>query len=105
SAFKQLVTLTAGATTSVAAKIARVVDTPGWITADWHVHSIDSPDSEVTRRERVATQMAEGNDFFTPSDHDYRSDFGPTIEEMGVGDLIATAPGAEITTFDYGHFN
>ena len=24
---------------------------------------------------------------------------------MGVGNLIATAPSAEITTFDYGHFN
>ncbi|HYB98372.1 MAG TPA: CehA/McbA family metallohydrolase [Candidatus Limnocylindrales bacterium] len=105
SAFKQLVTVTAGATTSVAAQIAQVVETPGWITADWHVHSIDSPDSEVTRAERVATQIAEGTDFFTPSDHDYRSDFGPTIAAMGVGDLIATAPGAEITTFDYGHFN
>lgn len=105
SAFQQMVTLTAGATTTVAAQIAEVVETPGWISADWHVHSIDSPDSEVTRKERVATHLAEGIDFFTPSDHDYRSDFGPTIAAMGVQELIATTPGGEITTFDYGHFN
>jgi hypothetical protein len=62
-------------------------------------------DSEVSRTERVATQLAEGIDFFTPSEHDIRVDFQPTVAAMGVGHLIATAPSAEITTFDYGHFN
>ena len=105
SAFTQAVTIVPGSTTTVAAQIARVVDTPGFIGADFHVHAIDSPDSEVTRVERVATEVAEGMDFFTPSDHDFRADFVPTIAAMGVGDLIAVAPSAEITTFDYGHFN
>jgi hypothetical protein len=105
SLYQQDVTITAGATTTVAATIARVVDTPGFIAADFHLHSLDSPDAQVTRTERVATQLAEGIDFFTPSDHDIRVDFEPTIEAMGVGNLIATAPSAEITTFDYGHFN
>jgi hypothetical protein len=49
--------------------------------------------------------LADGMDFFTPSDHDFRSDFVPTITAMGVGNLIAVSPSAEITTFDYGHFN
>jgi hypothetical protein len=105
SAFEQNVTITAGATTSVTAQIARVIDTPGFICGDFHVHSINSPDCEVTNEERVATMLAEGMDFFTPSDHDFRADFGPTIANMDVGDLISTAQSAEITTFDYGHFN
>jgi hypothetical protein len=105
SLFSQDVTIAAGTTTTVAARLARVVDTPGFIAGDFHIHAIDSPDSEVTRTERVATQLAEGIDFFTPSEHDIRVDFAPTIAAMGVGDLIATAPSAEITTFDYGHFN
>jgi len=105
SLYAQPVTITAGSLTTVAAQIARVIDTSGFITADFHIHAIDSPDSEVTREERVATQLAEGIDFFTPSEHDIRVDFAPTVAAMGVGDLIATAPSAEITTFDYGHFN
>jgi hypothetical protein len=105
SAFTQNVTVNAGGTTGVSAQIARVVDTPGFISGDFHVHAINSPDCEVTNEERVATQLAEGMDFFTPSDHDIRVDFAPVIAKMGVGDLIATAQSAEITTFDYGHFN
>ena len=105
SAFVQPVTITAGATTTVAAQVARVVQTPGFIAGDFHVHSFDSPDASVTRTERVATMLAEGMDFFTPSDHDFRADFQPTLNAMGVTSLISTAPSAEITTFDYGHFN
>jgi hypothetical protein len=105
SAFLQNVTVTAGATTTVNAQIAKVVPTPGFILGDFHVHGILSPDSEVTQIERIATQLAEGNDFFTPSEHEIRADYTPFVNAMGVQNLIATAPSAEITTFDYGHFN
>ncbi|HZI43755.1 MAG TPA: carboxypeptidase regulatory-like domain-containing protein, partial [Ilumatobacter sp.] len=105
SAFTQNVTVTAGALTTVNAQIAQVVSTPGYISGDWHVHSINSADCEVTNEERVMTQIAEGMDFFTPSDHEMRIDFAQTIADLGVSDLISTATSAEITTFDYGHFN
>jgi HEAT repeat protein len=69
------------------------------------VHGILSPDSEVTQVERITTQLAEGNDFFTLSEHEIRADYSPFVNAMGVQNLIATAVSAEITTFDYGHFN
>ena len=105
SAFTQNVTVTAGSTTTVNAQIAKVVPTPGFVSADFHVHGILSPDSEVTFEERITTHIAEGMDFFTPSEHEIRVDYAPTVQAMGVDDLIATAVSAEITTFDYGHFN
>jgi hypothetical protein len=105
SAFTQNVTINAGATTTVNAQIANVVPTPGYITADFHVHGILSPDAEVTFEERITTQLAEGNDFFTPSEHEIRADYAPTVQALGAQSLIATAVNAEITTFDYGHFN
>lgn len=105
SAFKQNITISSGQTTEIQAEIARVVETPNVVSADFHVHSIDSIDSEVTRTERVATYLAEGVDFFTPSDHGIRTDFTDTILDMDVADLIGTAPSDEVTTFDYGHFN
>ncbi len=99
------ITVTADATASVNAQVARVTDSTGFISGDFHVHSIDSADSKISRRDRVISMLAEGMDFFTPSDHDFRSDFVPTIDELGVTALIKTATSAEITTFDYGHFN
>ncbi len=99
------VTLTAGNTTTVDAQVARVIDSTGFATADFHVHSVDSPDAEVSRTDRVTTVLAEGLDFFTPSDHDIRTDFQPTINAMGAAALVGTATSAEITSFDYGHFN
>lgn len=105
SAFRQDITIVSGETTDVQARIARVVETPQVVFADFHVHSIDSIDAEVTREERVATYLAEGVDFFTPSDHGMRTDFTDTLLAMDVADLIGTAPSSEISPFDYGHFN
>jgi hypothetical protein len=101
---RQIVDVGAG-TVFVDATLTRVVDTPGFVSADFHLHALDSPDSEVAREARVASQLAEGIDFFTPSEHDIRVDFQSILEELGVADLIATAVGSEISTFDYGHFN
>ena len=105
SAFREIITITPGEVTTVQAEIAKVLDDTGFIHGDFHVHSIDSPDSEVTRQERVAVMLAEGMDFFTPSDHGLKADFAPTLAAMGVSDLISTAASSETTTFDYGHFN
>jgi hypothetical protein len=77
------ITVTAGATTPASGQLAPVLDTTGFVGSDFHVHSIDSPDSSISREERVVTMLAEGVDFFTPSDHDFRADFAPTIAALG----------------------
>ena len=105
SAFKQNITITPGQVSTVQAELVKLIDDSGFVHGDFHVHSIDSPDAEVTREERVAVMLAEGMDFFTPSDHGFRSDFGPTLAAMGVEDLIGVASSSETTSFDYGHFN
>jgi hypothetical protein len=105
SVFKKDIAITPGKVTTVQAEIVKLFDTDGFVHGDFHVHSIDSPDAEVTREERVAVMLAEGIDFFTPSDHGVRSDFLPTLQSMGVEDLIGVAASSETTTFDYGHFN
>lgn len=105
SAYRKFVSVSAGQLVQVQAELAQVVSTDGYVHGDFHVHSIDSIDAEVTRAERVATYLAEGMDFFTPSDHGIRVDFTDTLVDMAVTDLIGTASSAEITTPDYGHFN
>lgn len=105
SIYKRLITIEPGQVVTVQGEIVRVMDTTGFVHGDFHMHGIDSHDAEVTREERVAVYLAEGVDFFTPSDHDIRVDFSPTIRDMGVEHLLGTAPSSEVTTYDSGHFN
>ena len=79
----QNVTVNAGATSPVAATVEHVIDSTGFISADFHVHSIDSPDSRVPNGQRVLSMLDEGMDFFTPTDHDYRFDYQSTIDSLG----------------------
>ncbi|MBX3024791.1 CehA/McbA family metallohydrolase [bacterium] len=99
------VTITANTTTPVSAQVERVIDSDGFVSADFHVHAIDSPDAAVTNVQRVSAMLGDGIEFFATTDHDFRSNFQPTIDALGAADLIGTTVGQEITTFDYGHFN
>jgi len=103
--FTQSVAVTAGMTTTVNAQVGRAVDTTGFVSADFHVHSIQSPDSETTLAERLVSMAAEGVEFFASTDHDNRIDYETTSATIGTSSLVLTTPGEEITTFDYGHFN
>src|SRR6185369_5442839 len=82
-AYDQAVTITAGNTTTINAVVHQVVDTTGFVSVDTHVHMLESPDSAVTDVNRIISQMAEGVDFFTPTDHDHVHDLTGTIAAMG----------------------
>jgi hypothetical protein len=105
STFKQDITVTAGALTTVNAQIARVIDTSGFISSDLHTHGVNSPDSGLPYDQRLISMLAEGVDFFAATDHDFRTDLAPLIASMGIGNLISFAVGQENTTPDYGHTN
>ncbi|MCI0633127.1 MAG: hypothetical protein L0206_04315, partial [Actinobacteria bacterium] len=101
----ETVVISAGSTTNVAAQIALVLDTPGFISSDYHVHMIDSPDSRISRRNRIQSFAGEGVDNLIATDHAYVTDLMPEIASLGFGPFLHSTPGEEITTFDYGHFN
>ncbi len=84
--------------------LVRSVDTTGWISADLHVHSVPSHDSGVGLADRVRTMAAEGVEFFAATDHDYVTDFAPTIEALGLEPWVQSAIGNEVTTVEIGHF-
>jgi hypothetical protein len=105
SAYDREITARAGEVSEVVARIARVVDTEGFISSDYHVHMLASPDSRIGLVERVLSFAAEGVDNIITTDHDAHTDLLPTIEELGLADWVHATVGEEITTFDYGHFN
>ena len=105
SLYTEQVTITAGNTTNVAAQIAHVLDTTGTISADYHVHMLDSPDSRISRKNRVQSYAGEGVDDIVATDHAFVSDLDAEIATLGFGAFVNSTPGEEVTTFDYGHFN
>ncbi len=91
------VTITAGSTTNVSLDIEQVVDTTGFVSADFHVHSAKSFDSSVPMSDRLVSFMAEGVDVLVSTDHSHVTDYGPLISSLGVSDEIATIIGTEFT--------
>jgi hypothetical protein len=106
SVYQAALEIVAGQTTSIPdAKIARVLDTTGFVSSDFHVHGIRSADSRVADGPRVAQFAGEGVENIIMTDHHVHTDLSPTIAALGLGAWVNSTIGEEITTFDYGHFN
>lgn len=104
SLFRTPMVLSPGEIRDVAVVLHHVVDTEGFLSGDFHVHSGPGPDSTVSYERRVTNMLAEGVEVLVATDHAFVSDYGPTIRRMGVESQIATIAGQEITTFATGHF-
>jgi hypothetical protein len=85
-------------------KIAHVVDTPHWVSGDFHVHAAGSTDSRVPMRDRVYEFISDGVDMIVATDHNVVSDYKPIIEELHAQHYLASATGDEISTGSWGHF-
>jgi hypothetical protein len=79
--------------------------TPGWISADLHLHARPSGDSELRLDDRVTSLVSAGVEFAVATDHNHVTDYAPTIESLRADPMLASTPGVEITTRTWGHFN
>lgn len=98
------VDVVAGETTAVTQALDRVVDTTGWMSADFHVHSFWSPDSSDSLAFKVRAAAAEGLEIPVSTEHEWIGDFQPTVLDEGLEAFLHGMSGIEITTFSYGHF-
>lgn len=94
---------TAGKT--VNAVLARVVDTTGWVSADMHVHAVNSPDSIIDNAKRALTFAADGVDVLVATDHDYVTDYAPVIAQTGLAPFLSSVVGEEVSPMEWGHYN
>ncbi len=88
----------------VTARLNHVIDTRGWLSADFHVHAAPSPDSVVPLQHRVIEFAADGVEMIVSTDHNVVSNYQPSIDELGLGEILTSAMGDEITTNGWGHF-
>ncbi len=76
----------------------RVLRTPGWVSADLHVHSGHSFDTAWPIERQIAALAAEGAEVVVATEHDRVVDPGPVIAALGLAGDIVGVPGVEITS-------
>jgi hypothetical protein len=69
----------------------------GTLAADLHVHAHASDDSRMPNPQRVYAQVAAGIQVLALTDHNTSGDVDAEIEELKLGDVIASIAGNELT--------
>lgn len=99
------VEVVAGRTTPVGLTLTHVLKTPGLVSADFHVHSVRSVDSDMELDDRVISFAVEGVDLMASTDHNMVADYQPTIDTLGLEPWLRSMVGLELTSLEMGHFN
>ncbi len=81
----------------LSASLVRVVQTPGWVSADFHSHSSPSGDNTASQLGRVLNLLCEHIEFAPCTEHNRLSTYVPHLEALGVRHLMATCTGIEHT--------
>jgi hypothetical protein len=89
--------------------LRRVVDTPGYVSSDFHQHTILSTDSPVGTRDRVLSNAAEAVEVAVASEHNVIANLAPLVKELGMSRFFVSICGDELTTDaskkPWGHIN
>lgn len=104
--FQQELELSSGRMVDLQATLARTVRVPGYLSGDFHVHALPSPDSSDPLADKVKAYVATGVQILTATDHDVLTDYQPVIQSLRLQDHITGVVGCEISpNFGLGHFN
>ncbi len=98
------VTIEAGETAVLNGTIERVVDSTGWMSGDFHIHTEYSIDSQAPAAVRVHEFAAECLEMPVVTDHDYRPDYAPIVAALDAGAFTQPIRGSEVSPV-FGHFN
>ncbi len=95
-----------GSRTDWRTTLARTARLPGYLSGDFHVHALPSPDSNDPLADKVKAYAAMGVQILTATDHDVLTDYQPVIRALRAQQWITSVVGCEITpNFGLGHFN
>lgn len=94
---EQEIQLEQGKTIEIKASLKRMVDTTGWVSADFHNHSTPSGDNICGTPDRLINIAAEHIEFAPTTEHNRFYDWRPFIEKLGLQQEIQTITGVELT--------
>jgi hypothetical protein len=104
SHLEENVEVAAGKPVRVQGVLRRLVDTRGWISADYHNHTTQSGDNVCGIADRLINLAAEHIEFAPTTEHNRIFDWRPEIERLGLTPFLQTAVGLE-NTGKGEHFN
>ena len=76
----------------------RLVETPGFMAADLHVHSGPSFDNAFSTHKRLRSFIAEHGEVMVAAEHDTIFDFNPLLAQIGASDKMIAITGSEVTS-------
>jgi hypothetical protein len=86
-----------GKTTDISVTLPRVVDTTGWVSADFHSHSSPSGDNTSSQLGRVLNLIGEHIEFAPCTEHNRISTYEHHLTELRAKAFMATVSGMELT--------
>jgi hypothetical protein len=91
------ITVTAGETAAIAAKLPRTVDTTGWLSSELHSHSSPSGDNTASQSGRVLNLLAEHLEFCPCTEHQRIDVYDQHLAAFDAQHRMLTCPGMELT--------
>ncbi|MGL4513754.1 MAG: CehA/McbA family metallohydrolase [Lacipirellulaceae bacterium] len=89
--------VTSGQTEKLELRLARSVDTTGWLSAELHSHSTPSGDNTASQLGRVLNLLAEHLEFAPCTEHQRLDVYDGCLQELGASRRMLTCPGMELT--------
>ncbi|MGC3971294.1 MAG: CehA/McbA family metallohydrolase [Pirellulales bacterium] len=104
---EQELTVEPGSKAVLNAKLVRTVQTPGFLSADFHSHSSPSGDNVSSQFGRVLNLLCEHIEYAPCTEHNRLSTYSPHLKRLGVEHLLGTCVGMELTSrpLPTSHFN
>lgn len=95
---RQEVTITAGTMQTLTFQLQRLaVFPPDSMSADFHVHSGRSFDTQFPERDRVLSMLANDMNIIAATDHDVVNDYAQTLQALQANRYVIVQPGVEMT--------
>ena len=86
-----------GDSAALAPVLARVVDTTGYLSADTHVHTSQSPDGRVSQSDQLLHAAAHGLEVVVHTEHEKLVDQSAVPDDAGVAPWVNNVNGEEVT--------
>jgi len=86
-----------GGTVELRQSLARVVDTSGWISSDFHSHSSPSGDNTGSQLGRVLNLLCDHIEFAPCTEHNRVDTYQPHIDMLDAARFISSCSGMELT--------
>lgn len=105
SVHHESVTLVPGGTYRLVARLRHEVNTDGWVSGDFHLHTLThSGHGDANLPERMISLIGEQVELAVATDHNHHTDYNPTLQALGAGAHVTAVVGNEVSV-PIGHFN